>query len=181
MAAHLPLERLERTEDRRRVPAPVSPPVRPSAAGHAAEIKNKVNAAVAEQTALPRIEGIDPELILKVRLASPVQEDTWRTAGLKVLAQEQGGILILFTDDTELRLFRERLDQYQKGAAADRQNPSYNALFASIDDVDSIDAGDRIGPRLRADGLSAVDDFDGAPHTRSISNFGMRRPNSTDR
>jgi subtilisin family serine protease len=161
MAAHLPLERLERTEDRRRVPAPVSPPVRASAAGHAAAIKNKVDAAVAEQTALSRIEGIDPELILRVTLASPVQEDTWRTAGLKVLAQEQGGILILFTDDTELRLFRERLDQYQKGAAADRQNPSYNALFAAIDDVDSIDAADRIGPRLRADGISTVDHIDG--------------------
>jgi hypothetical protein len=160
MPAHLPLERLERTEDRRRVPAPVPSPTRPSAAGHAATIKTKVDAATAQQIALPRIEGSDPELILKVTLASPVQEDAWRTAGFKVLAQEQGNILVLFTDDTELRLFRERLDEYQKGTAADRRHPAYNALFAAIEDVGNVEAADRIGPRLHADGIAAVTGVD---------------------
>ena len=137
------------------------PPVRASAAEHAAAITAKVDVAAAQQAALPAIDGIDPELILKVTLASPVQEDTWRTAGFKVLAQEQGGILVLFTDDIELRLFRERLDQYQKGTAADQKNPAYNALFAAIEDVGSVDPADRIGPRLRADGIAAVADIDG--------------------
>lgn len=161
MAAHLPLQRLDRTADRRRTPAPVFPPVRASAAEHAATITTKVDAAAAEQAALPTVDGIDPELILKVTLASQVQEDTWRTAGFAVLAQEQGGILVLFTDDIELRLFRERLDQYQKGTAADQKNPAYNALFAAIEDVGSVDPADRIGPRLRADGIAAVADIDG--------------------
>ena len=107
--AHLQLERIERTEDRRKVPAPVPPPIRPSPRGHGETIKSKVDAAVAEQTALSQIKGIDPELILKVSLAAPVQEDAWRLAGFNVLAQEPDNILVVFTDDTELREFRARL------------------------------------------------------------------------
>jgi hypothetical protein len=113
-----------------------------------------------DQQALPKIEGIDPELILKVRLSAPIQEDTWRTAGFKVLAQEPGGILVLFSDDTELKAFRERLAEYQKGVQGDAKNPAYNQLFAAIDDVRNLSASDRIGFRLRADGKSTATDFD---------------------
>lgn len=157
---HLPLQRLDKTLDRRRVPAPVVPPVRGSAKGHAAAITTKIDAVAAEQKALPQIEGIDPELILRVNLTAPVQEDSWRTAGFKVLAQEPGGILILFSDDTELKSFRERLAEYQKGAQGDAKNPAYNQLFAAIDDVQSVAATDRVGPRLRADGKTVVSDFE---------------------
>ena len=142
------------------MPAPVAPPVRGSARGHAAAITNKIDAIAVEQNALPKIEGIDPELILKVNLATAVQEDTWRTAGFKILAQEPGGILVLFTDDTEMRLFRERLEEYQKGVQKDQKNPAYNGLFAAIEDISSITPTDRIGPRLRAEGKSALTDFD---------------------
>lgn len=85
---HLPLVRLEKTLDRRRVPAPVAPPARESAGAHAASITAQIDAVTKDQQALPKIEGINPELILKVRLSAPIQEDTWRTAGFKVLAQE---------------------------------------------------------------------------------------------
>jgi hypothetical protein len=137
---HLPLERLDKTLDRRRSPAPVAPPVRGSARDHATTITTQIDAAAKEQLALPRIEGIDPELILKVHLSAPIQEDTWRTAGFKVLAQEPSGILVLFTDDTELKAFRERLDEYQKGVQGDAKNPAYNQLFAAIDQVQSLSA-----------------------------------------
>jgi hypothetical protein len=157
---HLPLERLDKTLDRRRSPAPVAPPVRGSARDHATTITIQIDAAAKEQLALPRIEGIDPELILKVHLSAPIQEDTWRTAGFKVLAQEPSGILVLFTDDTELKAFRERLDEYQKGVQGDAKNPAYNQLFAAIDQVQSLSASDRIGPRLRADGKSSPSDLD---------------------
>ena len=158
---HLPLQRLQRTEDRRRRPAPVTPPTRASPAAHGAAITTKLDAATAEQAALPRIEGINPELILKVKLSAPIQEDAWRTAGLKVLAQDQGGILVLFADNTQLGQFRERLTQYRQGTAADRQNPAYNGLFASIDDIGSLAPEDRIGPRFRADGIRTPTDIDG--------------------
>jgi hypothetical protein len=138
----------------------VAPPTRADARRHAASITAQVDAVASEQRTLPKIEGIDPELILKVKLAAPVQEDTWRTAGFKILAQESSGILVLFSDDVELRLFRERLSEYQKGTQADAKNPAYNQLFAAIEDVSSVTATDRIGPRMRAEGKATVTDFE---------------------
>jgi hypothetical protein len=152
---HLPLERVERTEDRRKVPAPVLPPTRPSPRGHGETIKSKVDAAVAEQTALPQIKGIDPELILKVSLAAPVQEDAWRLAGFNILAQEPNNILVVFSDDTELREFRARLAEYQKGPQGEQKAPSHNALLACIEEVGGIAPTDRIGPRLRSEGIAS--------------------------
>ena len=85
-------------------------------------MKNKIDIAAAEQAALPRGRGLtSPELILKVTLASPVQEDSWRVAGLRVLAQDPGNILVIFADDTDLRLFHQRLSQYQQGTPPGRK------------------------------------------------------------
>ena len=157
---HLALERLDKTMDRRRKPAPVFPPPREDAKAHAKAIAGKIDAVAAEQKGLPSIEGIDPELILKVTLAAPVQEDTWRRAGFKVLAQEPGGILVLFSDDAELRLFRDRLAEYQKGTQGEARNPAYNELFSAIEQVGSIIPTDRIGPRMRADGKQELTNID---------------------
>jgi subtilisin family serine protease len=151
---HLPLERIERTEDRRRVPAPVPAPQRSSPSDHGENIKGKVDAAVAEQAALPQVTGIDPELILRVDLAAPVQEDAWRLAGFNVLAQEPNNILVVFTNDVELREFRSRLAEYQRGPGTQRA-PSHNGLFACIENVSGITAADRIGPRLRTEGVTS--------------------------
>jgi hypothetical protein len=150
---HLPLERLDRVLDRRLSPAPQKPPTR-SVGTHAAAIKAKIDEVATEQAELPQIEGIDPELILKVDLQSAVQEDSWRTAGFKILAQEPGGITILFSDDTELSAFRERLAEYQKGIQGEAKNPAYNSVFAAIENIGSLQPGDRIGPRMRADGIA---------------------------
>src|SRR5262249_52297483 len=75
-------------------------------------------------------------------------------AGFTVLAQEPDNILVVFTDDTELREFRARLAEYQKGPQGARKAPSHNALFASIEEVGGITSTDRIGPRLRAEGVT---------------------------
>jgi Subtilase family len=152
---HLRLERIDRTADRRKIRPVVSPPTRPSPRGHGETIKGKVDAVMAEQGALPKIRGIDPELILKVSLAASVQEDAWRLAGFNVLAQEPENILVVFSDDVELREFRARLAEYQKGPQGAQKGPSHNALFASIEDVGGIAAVDRIGPRLRAEGVAS--------------------------
>ncbi|MBC7792130.1 MAG: hypothetical protein H7Z43_00350, partial [Clostridia bacterium] len=121
--------------------------MRDSADAHGETIRGKVDAAVAQQRTLPQIKGIDPELILKATLSAPVQEDSWRLAGFNILAQEPNDILVLFTEDTELREFRKRLAEYQKGPQGERKAPSHNGLFASIEEVSGISAEDRIGPR----------------------------------
>lgn len=158
---HLTLQRIERVEDRRRVPAPVPPPARSSAQTHADAISGKVDTAVAAEAALTQIEGIDPELILKINLAAPVQEDAWRLAGFKVLAQEPNNILVVFTDDTELKEFRSRLAEYKKGPTGTQKAPSHNGLFACIEDVSGLTPIDRIGPRLCAQGVTALASIDG--------------------
>ena len=50
-----------------------------------------------------------------MQLAAPFQEDPWRTAGFRILAQEPGGVLVLFSDDAELKAFRRRLAEYRRG------------------------------------------------------------------
>lgn len=157
---HLSLERIERNEDRRKVPAPVPPPVRSSPRGHGDIIQGKIDAALAEQTALPQIEGIDPELILKVSLAAPVQEDAWRLAGFNILAQEPNNILVVFADDIELKQFRARLAEYQRGPTGTQKAPSHNGLFACIEDVSGISAADCLGLRLRSEGITAPTNID---------------------
>jgi subtilisin family serine protease len=157
---HLRLERIERAEDRRkRAPVPTLPE-RANSRDHGEAIKGKLDAAVAEQLALPAIKGIDPELILKVELAAPVQEDAWRLAGFNVLAQEPNNILIVFTDDTELRQFRARLAEYQKGPTGTQKAPPHNGLFACVENVSGIGSADRIGPRLRSEGVTGPDGVD---------------------
>jgi hypothetical protein len=157
---HLPLERIERAEDRRkRSPVPTLP-VRASSRVHGEGIKGRVDVAVAEQIALPAINGIDPELILKIELAAPVQEDAWRLAGFNVLAQEPDNILVVFTDDIELKLFRARLAEYQRGPTGTQKAPSHNGLFACIDNVGGVLPADRIGARLRAEGVTGPDTID---------------------
>jgi len=152
---HLRLERIDRAVDRRKVPAPVPPPARSSARAHGDAIRGKVDAAVADQAALPQIKGIDPELILKIGLAAPVQEDAWRLAGFNVLAQEPNNILVVFTNDTELRDFRSRLAEYQKGPTGGHKAPSHVGLFACIEEISGLTATDRIGPRLRVEGIAS--------------------------
>lgn len=156
---HLQLTRIDRTEDRRRKSPPPGPPPRGNPAGHGGALANRADAAAAEQAAAPQIRGINPELILKVSLSSAVQEEHWRAAGFRVLAQEPGQILVLFSDDIELRLFRQRLEQYRQGIAAGRQNPTHHAFFASIEDIASISSVDRIGPRFRDSGVASPQDI----------------------
>lgn len=137
------------------------PPSRSSAQAHGDTIRGKVETAVAAEAALTQIPGLDPELILKISLAAAVQEDAWRLAGFKVLAQEPNNILVVFTDDTELKEFRSRLSEYQKGPTGSQKAPSHNGLFASIEDVGGLTATDRIGPRLRAQGVIGPQAIDG--------------------
>ncbi|UWU91450.1 hypothetical protein [Bradyrhizobium sp. CB1015] len=107
------------------------------------------------------IPGIDPKLILKVELTSAVDEDEWRRAGLHVLAQNPGNILVLFSDSFELEAFRDRVERFIAGPVKGRENPPHNSLIASIERVGELDPKDRIGPRLAASGIVGLDDIDG--------------------
>src|SRR6185312_2929544 len=107
---HLPLLRMPRVEPRRKHGFG-RPPERDHRA-HGARIAEEVGETIAVARARVPIPGIDPRLILKVELTSAVDEDEWRRAGLHVLAQNPGNILVLFSDSFELETFRDRVERF---------------------------------------------------------------------
>src|SRR5262245_18613821 len=141
MADHLPLARLDRTEPRRKPPAPLRPPQR-SPRQHATRITTEINTVVAAEQQRQPIEGVDPSLIFKVEMSVQLAEEDWRNAGFRVLAQEAGNILILFNDDAELTEFRRRLAQYQVGVPPGQRHPAHNRLFANIERIVEIGPDD---------------------------------------
>jgi hypothetical protein len=160
MADHLPLVRLDRTEPRRKPPAPLRPPPR-NPGQHAIRITGQIDQVVAAEQQRQVIEGVDPSLIFKVEMSVQLAEEDWRNAGFRVLAQDTGNILILFNDDAELTEFRRRLAQYQAGAPQGQVNPAHNRLFANIERIVAIQPNDRIGPRLKAEGINESAAIDG--------------------
>jgi hypothetical protein len=156
---HLPLLRMPRAEPRRKHGFG-RPPERDHRA-HGARVARQVEETIAVARARATIPGIDPKLILKVELTSAVDEDEWRRAGLHVLAQNPGNILVLFSDSFELETFRERVGKFEAGPVKGRENPPHNALVAPIERVGELDSRDRIGPRLFASGVADVGDIDG--------------------
>lgn len=156
---HLPLLRMPRVEPRRKHGFG-RPPERDHRA-HGARIAEEVEETIAAARARAAIAGIDPKLILKVELTRAVDEDEWRRAGLHVLAQNPGNILVLFSDSFELDAFRERVERFTAGPVKGRENPPHTSLIAPIERVGELDPKDRIGPRLAASGIVDVDDIDG--------------------
>jgi hypothetical protein len=54
------------------------------------------------------------------------------------------------------------LNRLAPGGARIEKNPAYNTLFSAIEDVGGVTPEDRIGPRLRADGIATVTDIEPA-------------------
>ncbi|HML27631.1 MAG TPA: S8 family peptidase, partial [Hyphomicrobium sp.] len=116
---------------------------------------------VAAQGARPAIPGINPELILKVSLTRPVDEDEWRRAGFTVIAQNPDNVFVLFADNRELRLFRERLEAFQGGPPEGQKGAPHANLIGSIERAGEVSPEDRIGPHMQAQGLHVPADIDG--------------------
>jgi Subtilase family len=152
---HLPLVRLPRLEAHRKVSNPTPPPKRDRGT-HAAKVTAGLDAAIAAETRRERIVGIDPGLILRVTMTDQMAEDDWRRAGFKVLAQDEGKVLILFTSDAELTEFKIRLARFKDDPLTVKGNPPHNGLFANIEAVAAISPEDRLGPRLRTNGAADV-------------------------
>lgn len=80
---HLELRRTERTAQRyTRIPPPSQ---RPDNSEHGARLSVAVEGALRQSAAQQPIPEIDPAMILRVKVAAPVQEATWRNAGFTVV------------------------------------------------------------------------------------------------
>lgn len=157
---HLQLVAEDRHFDRRRRPAPPSPPparVRgvfgPTLSARLAELEQAVAAA---RTATP---GIKPHLIFRIPLAKGAMVDEiskrLRQVNIIPVSIEPDRAVIAFRDEADLTDFRAALDVYVRGP---RTNPKTGELYKSTkwDLFEYIDPEglrlwgrvDRIGPRL---------------------------------
>jgi hypothetical protein len=115
--------------------------------------------ALQEFNRRPSPQGINPELILRVKLAGKIDEEYWKRSGLTLVGQADEKTLILFSTDTELRAFRERLSAYQSGPQEGRKNAPHAQIFANIEEVGKVQPVDRIGRLFLAERITLPDDF----------------------
>lgn len=155
---HLPLLRLAEKKPRRPRPGFGSDAGR-SPGTHGAKIGRDIAAVQADQKTRSPIPGINPELILKVKLTRPADEDAWRRAGFTVIAQNPDNVFVLFADNTELTRFKEMLEAYQGGPQGTQKSAPHSNLFDTVDEAVTVDATDRIGARLKSYGVAQSSDI----------------------
>lgn len=154
---HLPLRRLEGDFERRVHGFGQAPTRDPKQ--HGGQIKSEIEQVVSSHNNLPAVEGIDPSLILKVSIAGNIDEDEWRKLSLTVLSVDGDKSVVLFANDKSLQDFRSKVDAYQGEIPAGQKAPPYAGLVAAIESVALLSAADRIGPSLKATGVSEPNDF----------------------
>lgn len=100
----------------------------------------------------PQPAGIDPALVLRVRLApgAHIEDDEWHRSEFTILGNEPDNVILLFANDAEVTAFRDRIAQYAVGVPdAKHKNPRYNWL-AAITEVAEWGVADRRGRTLSA-------------------------------
>jgi len=122
--AHLLLPRAEVKLERRqrRGFSVVSP--KPFAE-HGSQINTQVASALHQfqSRAQRRPPGIDPKLLLRVRLerAGAIPDDEWRKNGLILVSEERDGVTVLLAGEPELLAFQRRLRDYQHGPRLEKK------------------------------------------------------------
>lgn len=172
---HLRIVRLPDTLERRKRPGFGTRPDRDSAA-HGTTISNQIDAVVTAHQRQPRVLGIDPSLILRVRMVGSLQEDEWAKLGLTVVSADEDRTLVLFASDEEMREFKVRVSAYLQGPRPGRLAPPYASFVANIEEVGQVSPRDRIGIRLREDGIVEASDFlDGRAYTLDVELWDLGR------
>ena len=154
------LPRIEAENPRRRRGFPPPPPR--NYREHGPALRREIDQVLQTFQARRPPEGIDPSLILRVRLHpnAAIEEEIWERCGLTLLSVDQDKTLVLLSTDQELREFLRRLRDYQEGpqAGAQRDAP-HAAIFSNIEHVDAVQPADRIGRLLRANGVFEAADL----------------------
>lgn len=136
---------------------------------HAESLRAQVEEALLQPVRHPPPRGIDPALILRVKVAGNIDEETWRRLNLTLLGQDDERTLVLFSNDAELLQFHSQLAAYQGGAPQGQKNAPYAGIFSNIEEVGTIQPADRIGRLLKESGITSLEQFDdGAIHTLDL-------------
>lgn len=138
------------------------PPVREHLT-HGRALTNQITNVLNDYRRRPRPSGIDPSLILRIKLnpKAGVDEETWERCGLTLLSVDENKTLVLFSSDADLTDFQRRLSEYEQGPPSpDQKSAPHTQVFASIDEITDVRPKDRIGRLLRADGINDVGDIE---------------------
>lgn len=157
--SHLPLNRVE-GELLRRKNGGFPGGVQRQAAQHGALIKKEIASTQAEFLKVPAIEGVDPSLILKIKVVGLVPEEEWPKLGLSVLSIDGDRTTVLFANDRSLAAFHQKVDAYRGKIPDGQKAPPYNQLISAIEEVSLVQPTDRIGRGLKAKGFEEPDTFD---------------------
>lgn len=154
---HLRLVRLPEQLERRKHGGGQAP-VR-NAPVHGGRIRAELDAVVETQQRRRRPDAVNPSLILRVQMSGPLLESEWEKVGLTVLLTDADRTLVLFSSTDDLTQFREKLAAFSRGIPDGQKGPSYSAFIGGIERIGDVEPRDRIGPRFKVEGFTAVDDF----------------------
>jgi subtilisin family serine protease len=101
--------------------------------------------------------GVDPRLVMVIRLNRTVDPEDFKRAGIRVLDDSSGRSVIAFTDDPHLTEFQRRLAEYEAGPGPEQKNPSHQGLMDAVEAGAEYLADDKVTRRLRErlDGIGA--------------------------
>ncbi|MBS9722356.1 S8 family peptidase [Tianweitania sp. BSSL-BM11] len=155
--SHLPLKRVEGELLRRKNGFPGGIERQPTQ--HGSRIKAEISETQSEFQKLPTIDGVDPSLILKIKVAGALTDDDWKKLGLSVLSVDGDKTTVLFADDKSLSSFHQKVDAYRGVVPPGQKGPPYAQLIAAIDEVSLVEPIDRLGPTLKSHGFTSLEAF----------------------
>ena len=130
---------------------------------HGPQLNTQVGSVLQQfQSRAPRRpHGIDPKLLLRVRLekAGAIPEEEWRKNGLILVSEDRDGVTILLASELELRDFRRRLHEYQRGPRPQKKNAPHAPLFDAILEVREYGPEDRKGKLLQEATIESTKEY----------------------
>ena len=152
---HLQLVRLQGPVERRRR-RPFVPYQAPKAREHGVEILNQLDEVIASQR---QDQLVDPSLIFRVRMEGSSQESEWEKLGMTLLASDEGGTIVLFSQDDDAAEFRRRLELYIGPIETKKGNRKYAKFVDGIGRIVRLMPRDRIGSQFKKEGITEVEHF----------------------
>lgn len=129
---------------------------------HGRTLSDQLDQVLTQFQSRRRSPVIDPSLILRIQLdpKSKIPEDVWERCSMVLLSVDENNALVLFSSDTKLTDFKDRLHKYIEGPSRPEQkNAPYTQIFACIDNIGEIRPQDRIGRLFRSKGIRYPDQF----------------------
>lgn len=159
---HLPLARACVPQERRKTGRPPAVPLRGS--GYGGTIRTQVEKTIEAQRRTRPPTFVDPSLVLRVEMNGLLMEEDWERLGLTVLSDDDDRTLVLFSSQGDLSEFLGRLDAYDGPIPDGQQHRRYVGFVNRIVSVGTLEPRDRLGIRLREQGLTEPSDLQDSEH-----------------